>query len=200
MIVYEDNKFLGRWSRGGRPDRGERDVRARRSHRSHRRSACSGDALFVGSRELVPSRRRSDRARDAQAGGFLRSHGPGLDSHHQESCRGRTRPPARSAHAQGPRRGCTASSASPRLAEGHASGSGENFTELRSIMRERGLHTVCEEASCPNIYECWEAREATFLLCRRSLHQALRLLRRDDRAAANPWIGRIQTRSPRPWR
>jgi lipoyl synthase len=42
---------------------------------------------------------------------------------------------------------------------------GENFVELRNIMRERGLHTVCEEASCPNIYECWEAREATFLLC-----------------------------------
>lgn len=42
---------------------------------------------------------------------------------------------------------------------------GENFNELRQIMRERGLHTVCEEAACPNIYECWEAREATFLLC-----------------------------------
>ena len=42
---------------------------------------------------------------------------------------------------------------------------GANFTELRNIMRERGLHTVCEEAACPNIYECWEAREATFLLC-----------------------------------
>lgn len=42
---------------------------------------------------------------------------------------------------------------------------GANFTELRDIMRERGLHTVCEEARCPNIYECWEAREATFLLC-----------------------------------
>ncbi|HEX2050937.1 MAG TPA: lipoyl synthase [Actinomycetota bacterium] len=42
---------------------------------------------------------------------------------------------------------------------------GENFAELQSIMRERGLHTVCEEAACPNIYECWEAREATFLLC-----------------------------------
>jgi lipoyl synthase len=41
---------------------------------------------------------------------------------------------------------------------------GENFLELRNIMRERGLHTVCEEANCPNIYECWEAREATFLL------------------------------------
>jgi lipoic acid synthetase len=42
---------------------------------------------------------------------------------------------------------------------------GENFKELRGIMRDRGLHTVCEEAACPNIYECWEAREATFLLC-----------------------------------
>ncbi|HEX2235205.1 MAG TPA: lipoyl synthase [Actinomycetota bacterium] len=41
---------------------------------------------------------------------------------------------------------------------------GPNFTELRHIMRERNLHTVCEEAACPNIYECWEAREATFLL------------------------------------
>ncbi len=41
---------------------------------------------------------------------------------------------------------------------------GENFTELQDIMRTRGLHTVCEEAACPNIYECWEAREATFLL------------------------------------
>jgi lipoyl synthase len=42
---------------------------------------------------------------------------------------------------------------------------GENFLELRNIMRERGLSTVCEQANCPNIYECWEAREATFLLC-----------------------------------
>ena len=42
---------------------------------------------------------------------------------------------------------------------------GENFMELRSIMRERGLATVCEQAACPNIYECWEAREATFLAC-----------------------------------
>ncbi|CAN5512079.1 lipoyl synthase [soil metagenome] len=41
---------------------------------------------------------------------------------------------------------------------------GENFVELRNLMRERGLHTVCEEAACPNIYECWEAREATFLV------------------------------------
>ena len=41
---------------------------------------------------------------------------------------------------------------------------GDNFLELRRVMRDRGLHTVCEEAACPNIYECWEAREATFLI------------------------------------
>ncbi len=41
---------------------------------------------------------------------------------------------------------------------------GPNYTELRDLMRERSLHTVCEEAMCPNIGECWEEREATFLL------------------------------------
>jgi lipoic acid synthetase len=41
---------------------------------------------------------------------------------------------------------------------------GPNYSELKSIMRGRGLHTVCEEAGCPNIFECWEDREATFLV------------------------------------
>jgi lipoyl synthase len=41
---------------------------------------------------------------------------------------------------------------------------GPNHRELESIMRERSLHTVCEEAMCPNISECWEEREATFLI------------------------------------
>jgi lipoyl synthase len=41
---------------------------------------------------------------------------------------------------------------------------GPNFLELKGLMRSQGLHTVCEEAGCPNIYECWEAREATFLI------------------------------------
>ena len=41
---------------------------------------------------------------------------------------------------------------------------GENYTELKRIMRGLSLHTVCEEASCPNIGECWEEREATFLI------------------------------------
>jgi lipoyl synthase len=41
---------------------------------------------------------------------------------------------------------------------------GPAFTELRDLVRREGLHTVCEEAGCPNIYECWEDREATFLI------------------------------------
>jgi lipoic acid synthetase len=41
---------------------------------------------------------------------------------------------------------------------------GPNYRELKGLMRDAELHTVCEEAGCPNIYECWEAREATFLI------------------------------------
>lgn len=41
---------------------------------------------------------------------------------------------------------------------------GPEFTELKSLVRRERLHTVCEEAGCPNIYECWEDREATFLV------------------------------------
>ena len=41
---------------------------------------------------------------------------------------------------------------------------GPQYTELKGLVRRGGLHTVCEEAGCPNIYECWEDREATFLI------------------------------------
>ncbi|WFE21200.1 lipoyl synthase [Solwaraspora sp. WMMD937] len=41
---------------------------------------------------------------------------------------------------------------------------GPEFTELRGLVQREGLHTVCQEAGCPNIYECWEDREATFLI------------------------------------
>ena len=41
---------------------------------------------------------------------------------------------------------------------------GANFLELRNLVREGGLHTVCEEARCPNIYECWERRSATIMI------------------------------------
>ena len=41
---------------------------------------------------------------------------------------------------------------------------GPQYSELKGLVRSGGLHTVCEEAGCPNIYECWEDREATFLI------------------------------------
>jgi lipoyl synthase len=41
---------------------------------------------------------------------------------------------------------------------------GPEYTALQSLVRREGLHTVCQEAGCPNIYECWEDREATFLI------------------------------------
>lgn len=41
---------------------------------------------------------------------------------------------------------------------------GPNYTELRTLMREQRLNTICEEAMCPNIGECWENRTATFLI------------------------------------
>ncbi|MGW5358674.1 lipoyl synthase [Actinopolymorpha pittospori] len=41
---------------------------------------------------------------------------------------------------------------------------GPEYTELRALVKREQLHTVCQEAGCPNIYECWEDREATFLI------------------------------------
>ncbi|WP_459865566.1 lipoyl synthase [Calditerricola yamamurae] len=41
---------------------------------------------------------------------------------------------------------------------------GENYHELKKMMRSKTLHTVCEEARCPNIYECWSHRTATFMI------------------------------------
>jgi lipoic acid synthetase len=41
---------------------------------------------------------------------------------------------------------------------------GEHYLELKRIMRGLDLHTVCEEAHCPNIYECWNQRTATFMI------------------------------------
>jgi lipoyl synthase len=41
---------------------------------------------------------------------------------------------------------------------------GENYQELKKMMRSKTLHTVCEEARCPNIYECWANRTATFMI------------------------------------
>ena len=41
---------------------------------------------------------------------------------------------------------------------------GPEYTRLRSLVKTEGLHTVCQEAACPNIFECWDDKEATFLI------------------------------------
>ncbi len=41
---------------------------------------------------------------------------------------------------------------------------GPEYQALQALVKEEGLHTVCQEAGCPNIFECWEDREATFLI------------------------------------
>ena len=41
---------------------------------------------------------------------------------------------------------------------------GPNYAHIKGMMRELGLHTVCEEARCPNIGECWEHKAATFMI------------------------------------
>ena len=41
---------------------------------------------------------------------------------------------------------------------------GPEYTSIRELVQREGLHTVCQEAGCPNIFECWEDREATFLI------------------------------------
>jgi lipoic acid synthetase len=41
---------------------------------------------------------------------------------------------------------------------------GPEYTRMQALVKREGLHTVCQEAGCPNIFECWEDREATFLI------------------------------------
>ncbi|MGB9606666.1 MAG: lipoyl synthase [Bryobacteraceae bacterium] len=41
---------------------------------------------------------------------------------------------------------------------------GENYRELKTLVRQLGLHTVCESAACPNVGECWNHRTATFMI------------------------------------
>ncbi len=42
--------------------------------------------------------------------------------------------------------------------------SGDNYNDVRNLMRRQKLHTVCEEAKCPNMAECWNVRSATFMI------------------------------------
>jgi len=41
---------------------------------------------------------------------------------------------------------------------------GPEYTRIKELVKSEGLHSVCQEAGCPNIFECWEDKEATFLI------------------------------------
>jgi lipoic acid synthetase len=58
------------------------------------------------------------------------------------------------------------------------------YAETRAIVKEHNLVTVCEEAACPNIGECWEQKHATFHDYGRDLHPRLCFLQCGDRCAA----------------
>lgn len=51
---------------------------------------------------------------------------------------------------------------------------GENYLTIKNSMRNKSLHTVCEEANCPNIFECWENRTATFMILGKKCTRACR--------------------------
>jgi lipoyl synthase len=72
-------------------------------------------------------------------------------------------PPARPRHPEKAHRPETPALRKPAWIRVKAPGS-PGYAETRRIVREHGLHTVCEEAGCPNIGECWEKRHATFMI------------------------------------
>jgi lipoic acid synthetase len=72
-------------------------------------------------------------------------------------------PPARPRHPEKAHRPETPALRKPDWIRVKAPGS-PGYARTRAIVRENGLHTVCEEAGCPNIGECWEKRHATFMI------------------------------------
>jgi lipoyl synthase len=72
-------------------------------------------------------------------------------------------PPGRPRHPEKAHRPETPALRKPPWIRVKAPGS-PGYAETRQIVREHGLHTVCEEAGCPNIGECWEKRHATFMI------------------------------------
>ena len=74
---------------------------------------------------------------------------------------------------------------------------GPNYARLRHLMRELDLHTVCEEAHCPNVGECWEHGTATFMILGDVCTRNCALLRRRPRPAAEVRPRASRSASPR---
>ena len=77
-----------------------------------------------------------------------------------------------------------------------APGSAE-WAETKRIVRENKLVTVCEEASCPNIGECWAKKHATFMIMGDTLHARLRFLQRAHWPAGCRSMPMNRSRSPK---
>src|SRR6201982_2933743 len=77
---------------------------------------------------------------------------------------------------------------------------GPSYTELKALVRSEGLHTVCEEAGCPNIFECWEDREATFLIGGDQCTRRCDFCQIATGRAGSPGPAHGRPRRPRRWR
>ena len=62
----------------------------------------------------------------------------------------------------------------------------KGFADTRKIVREKNLHTVCEEAACPNIGECWEKKHATMMIMGDTCTRACAFCNVKDRPASKP--------------
>ena len=74
--------------------------------------------------------------------------------------------------------------------------SGETYEHLQTLMRSKALHTVCEEAMCPNMGECWGIGHRHLPDAGRCVHAHLRLLRHQARPPAGPRLAGAGTRGP----
>ena len=70
------------------------------------------------------------------------------------------------------------------------------YFELRALVRELGLHTVCESASCPNIGECWTRSALTIMILGDICTPVVQVLRRHDRPARCRRIPTSRAASP----
>ena len=147
-------------------DRRAGPVRPRRSDRPDRRAGHPRDAVRRAARALLHGARAGPHLRaDARArpriSGTLATLGRDGRSPTTTRQKRRLHLPIVGRHER-PGRGAVTGRKPPWLKVRLATG--PNYEDLKGIMRERSLHTVCEEAMCPNIRECWEEREATFLI------------------------------------
>ena len=73
-------------------------------------------------------------------------------------------------------------------------GAGSTYANTKHVLRDEALNTVCEEARCPNIGECWALGTATFMILGERLHAPLQLLRDRHRSPADRRLGRAASR------